>query len=169
MFTSTLKKGDTINWSYMSDFYVEDMGADGSYNTQAQTDTNETLTINKTKDVSFYEFEKDLEQAHYSVKAEYAKKAMHKVFLQIDADVLYTAYAGAANILDAGILTGSAVSGVPITASVTNIDAIFVAANQILQLTNVMYDPNLTFNKEVKLEKVTGMPVSIISPQAPLF
>ena len=49
-----LKKGDTINWSYKSDFYVENMGADGSYNTQAQTDTNETLVINSVKDFAFY-------------------------------------------------------------------------------------------------------------------
>jgi len=34
-----------------------------------------------------------------------------------------------------------------------------------LQLNNVIYDPNLAFTKEVKLEKVTGMPVAIISPQ----
>jgi hypothetical protein len=32
-------------------------------------------------------------------------------------------------------------------------------------LNNVVYDPNLMFTKEVKLEKVTGMPVAIISPQ----
>lgn len=160
-----LKKGGTVHWSYMSDFYVENMGADGSYNTQAQTDTDETLVINQVKDTAFYEFEKDLEQAHYNVKVKYARKAMNKVFLQIDADVLTQAYLGAANIIDNGNLSGGAVSGVPISISLTNVFVLFSAANLQFQLANVMYDPNLTFTKEVKLEKVEGMPVAIISPQ----
>ena len=165
MLTGMLKKGDTINWSYMSDFYVENMGADGAYNTQAQTDTNETLVINQVKDTSFYEFLKDLEQAHYNVKTEYAKKAMNKVFLQIDSDVLVAAYQGASTVIDAGSLVTGTSSAVPITIGVTNVFVLFSQANLQLQLNNVIYDPNLTFNKEVKLEKVTGMPVAIISPQ----
>lgn len=165
MLTGKLKKGDTIHWSYMSDFYVENMGADGSYNTQAQADTDETLVINQVKDTSFYEFEKDLEQAHYQVKAEYARKAMNKVFLQIDADVLVAAYLGASTVIDNGSLTGGAQSGTPITISSGNVFALFSACILQLQLNNVVYDPNLTFTKEVKLEKVTGMPVALISPQ----
>jgi len=165
MLTGMLKKGDTINWSYMSDFYVENMGADGSYNTQAQTDTNETLVINQVKDTSFYEFQKDLEQAHYNVKTEYAKKAMNKIFLQIDSDVLVAAYQGASAVIDAGSLATGSSSAVPITIGVTNIFVMFSQCNLQLQLNNVIYDPNLTFTKEVKLEKVTGMPVAIISPQ----
>lgn len=165
MLTGKLKKGDTINWSYMSDFYVENMGADGSYNTQAQADTNESLVINQVKDTSFYEFEKDLEQAHYSVKSEYARKAMNKVFLQIDADVLVAAYQGASTIIDNGTLTTGAASAVPVTVTSGNVFTLFAAAVLQLQLNNVVYDPNMTFTGEVKLEKVEGMPVSIISPQ----
>ena len=165
MLAGKLKKGATVHWSYMSDFYVENMGADGSYNTQAQTDTDETLVINQVKDTSFYEFEKDLEQAHYNVKVDYAKKAMNKVFLQIDADVLFQAYSAAGNVIDAGILSGGAQSGVPITVALTNIFQIFALVNQTFLLANVQYDPNLTFTKEVKLEKTTGMSCALISPQ----
>ena len=165
MLSGKLTKGATIHWSYMSDFYVENMGADGSYNTQAQTDTDETLVINQVKDVSFYEFEKDLEQAHYPVKVAYAKKAMNKVFLQIDADVLYAAYAGAANVLDNGVLSGGAADGVGITLSGPTAPLIFWQADQILTLANVLYDPNMTFTKDVKLEKAEGMPVAIIGAQ----
>lgn len=165
MLAGKLKKGDTIHWSYMSDFYVENMGADGSYNTQAQADTDETLVINQVKDTSFYEFEKDLEQAHYDVKKEYANKAMNKVFLQIDADVLVAAYQGAGTVMDAGVLAGGASNGTPITVALTNVFSIFANAVQQFQLANVVYDPNLTFTKEVKLEKVTGMQVALISPQ----
>lgn len=162
MVEGMLKKGDTIHWSYKSDMYVENMGADGSYNTQAQTDTDETLVINNVKDSSFYEFQKDLEQAHYPVKVDYARKAMNKIFLQIDADVLQAAYQGAANTLTNADLGGSAV-GIPVAP--TNISNIFSGANLKLQLSNVIYDPNLTFTKDVKLDKVVGMPVAIISPQ----
>ena len=149
----------------MSDFYVENMGGDGSYNTQAQVDTDETLVINQVKDTSFYEFEKDLEQAHYAVKADYARKAMNKIFLQIDSDVLVSAYLGASTVIDNGNLTGSTASGTPITISSGNVSTLFSVAVMQLQLNNVIYDPNLTFTGEVKLEKVTGMPVAIISPQ----
>lgn len=165
MLTGKLKKGDTIHWSFMSDFYVENMGGNGSYNTQAQVDTDETLVINQVKDTAFYEFEKDLEQAHYQVKSEYARKAMNKIFLQIDSDVLVAAYQGASTIIDNGGLTGGANSGVPITTSSGNIFTLFSAALMQLQLNNVVYDPNLQFTKEVKLDRVTGMPVAIISPQ----
>ena len=165
MLTGKLKKGDTIHWSYMSDFYVENMGADGSYNTQAQADTDETLVINQVKDTAFYEFEKDLEQAHYNVKVEYARKAMNKVFLQIDSDVLVAAQQGASSVIDAGVLAGGASNGTGITISLTNVFVLFAAANMQFQLNNVIYDPNLTLTKEVKLEKVTGMPVALISPQ----
>lgn len=165
MLEGKLRKGDTIHWSYMSDFYVENMGADGSYNTQAQADTDETLVINQVKDTSFYEFEKDLEQAHYAVKTEYARKAMNKIFLQIDSDVLVAAYQGASSVIDNGLLTGGAANGTPITISLTNVFTLFSYAVLQLQLNNVIYDPNLTFTKEVKLERVTGMPVAIISPQ----
>ena len=145
MLTGQLKKGDTIHWSYMSDFYVENMGGDGSYNTQAQADTDETLVINQVKDTSFYEFEKDLEQAHYAVKADYARKAMNKIFLQIDADVLVSAYLGASTVIDNGNLTGSTASGTPITISSGNVSTLFSVAVMQLQLNNVIYDPNLTF------------------------
>ena len=165
MLTGKLKKGDTIHWSYMSDFYVENMGANGSYNDQAQVDTDETLVINFVKDTAFYEFEKDLEQAHYSVKSEYARKAMNKIFLQIDADVLVAAYQGASTVIDNGMVSGGANSGVPVTVTSGNVFTLFSQALMQLQLNNVVYDPNLTFTKEVKLEKVAGMPVAIISPQ----
>ena len=149
----------------MSDFYVNDMGADGSYSTQAQTDSDETLVINQVKEVSFYEFEKDLEQAHYPIKVAYARKAMNKVFLQIDADVLYAAYAGAANVMDNGTIAGGAADGVGITLSQVNAPLIFWQADQILTLANVLYDPNMTFTKDVKLEEAEGMPVAIVSAQ----
>jgi hypothetical protein len=164
MVEGKLRKGDTINWSYKSDFYVNDMGADGSYSTQAQTDTNETLVINKVKEVSFYEFEKDLEQSQYPVKVAYAQKAMNKVFLQVDADVLLAAYQGATSTIKASDFGGSAV-GVALSSVGANIPQIFSTAVLKLQQQNVIYDPNLTFTKDVKLERVVGMPVALISPQ----
>ena len=165
MLEGKLKKGDTVNWSYMSDFYVNNMGANGAYTPQAQTDTNETLVINQTKEVSFYEYEKDLEQSQYPVKVSYAKKAMNKIFLQIDSDVLVAAAQGASTFLDAGTLSTGTANGTPITISLTNVFQVFAAANLQLQLNNVVYDPNLSFTKDVKLENAAGMPIAIISPQ----
>jgi len=47
---SDLTKGQTVARSYASDVQVNDMGGDGSYSTQAITDTQETLVINKEKE-----------------------------------------------------------------------------------------------------------------------
>ena len=49
-----LTKGQKIHRRYASDFYVNDMGADGSYSTQALSDADEYLTVDTVKEVSFY-------------------------------------------------------------------------------------------------------------------
>ncbi len=159
---SLLKKGDTVYRTYASDMYVESMGTDGSYNTQPQTDTQESLVIGGAKDTSFYEFEKDLEQAQLDVKQKYARKAMNKIFLQIDADVLLTAYQGAGSSFNNSNLGGSAV-GIPV--SVNNIDNVFTGAMTTLIMNNVVYNPNPILTADVKLEDMDAYPIAVISAQ----
>jgi hypothetical protein len=157
-----LSKGNTISRSYASSMIVKDMGADGSYSTQAIADTAETLVINYEKESSMYIKELDLEQAHLDVKMKYARKQMNELFLQIDSDVLYTMYAGVGSTVDDGTIGGTAGNGIAISPS--NVMTVFSAAQMQLQLQNVVYEPNKQFTGEVKLENVEGMPVCAISP-----
>lgn len=158
-----LKKGNIIHRSYKSGLVVNDMGGDGSYSTQAVVDTDETLTINKEKEVSFYLKELDLEQAHLSVKKDYAQKSMNEIFLQIDADILNAMQAAAGSVVDNSTITPGG-SG-PITPTAANVTAIFTGATLQLQLKNVVYTPNKEFSGGVRLEKASQMAAAAISAQ----
>ena len=161
-----LSKGDTINFRQAPDFYYDTLGTDGTYTSQGYTEVNETLTISYRRTVPIRLVEKDLEQQDTNMKVEYAQLAMNRLFVGIDADVLQVAYQGAYYLIDTGILTGGASSGTPITMNTpTVIPQLFAVAQQILQLANVVYDPNLSFSKDVKLKIPRGMCVAIISPQ----
>lgn len=161
-----LSTGDTINFRQMPDFYYDSFGTDGTYTAQGYTEVNETLTIAYRRAVPIRLVEKDLEQQDTNMKVEYAQLAMNRLFIGMDADVLMVAFQGAFYVLDNGILTGGAATGVPITMNTpTVIPTLFAIAQQILQLANVVYDPNLSFSRDVKLKIPRGMCVSIISPQ----
>lgn len=157
-----LQKGDTFHRDYVSTLVANDMGADGSYSTQALTDTDETLSINKAKEVSFYIKELDELQNQLPVRQKYATQAMNNLFLQIDADVLKTAYQGAASSVDNADLGGTALDG--ITVNEANVDQVFIAAMRKLQSQNIIVDVNTKFTGDVKQDKLSVMPVSIISP-----
>lgn len=158
-----LTKGDTFYREYTSDFYVENLGADGAYTTQGLTDTQESLVVNTEKDVSFYVAKPDLVKQHLPTVIKYGRKAMNRLFLQIDADVLGNAYFNAGTIVDDGSLGGT--SGNGLTPSVGNIQNLFTYAQMVLQLNNVEYGPNEQYSGDVKLDTTRSMAVSIITPQ----
>jgi hypothetical protein len=158
---SDLVKGQTISRSYASDVQVNDMGGDGSYSTQAITDTAETLVINKEKEASIYIKKLDELQAHLPLKVKYGRKLANALINQIDGDVLLAAYQGAGTTLDDGSFSGTAGNGFTLTAS--NIATVFVTAMQKLRLNNVVY--NKRFQGGVKLEVPEGMPIAVISPE----
>lgn len=158
-----LEKGQVYHRTYDSDFVVEDMGSDGGYNNQAWADSDETITINYVKDVSFYIKKLDKFQAQLPLQIRKARKAMNNLFLQLDGDVFGVAYANAGSVVDDGSLGGVAGNG--ITASVGNIMAIFSASEVALRLANVIYDPTATFSGDFKLDRAKSMPVAVISAQ----
>ena len=158
---SDLVKGQTISRSYASDVQVNDMGGDGSYSTQAITDTAETLTINKEKEASIYIKKLDELQAHLPLKVKYGRKLANALINQIDGDVLLAAYQGAGTTLDDGSFAGTSGNGHVPTAS--NIATVFVTAMQKLRLKNVVY--NKRFQGGMKLEVPEGMPIAVIPPE----
>lgn len=158
---SSLTKGQTIARSYASDVQVNDMGGDGAYSTQAITDTQETLVINKEKEASIYIKKLDELQAHLPVKQKYGRKLANALINQIDGDVLLAAYQGAGTSLDDGDFSGTDGNGLTVTA--TNIATVFVTAMQKLRLNNVVY--NKRFQAGMNLEVPEGMPIAIITPE----
>ncbi len=158
---SSLTKGQTVARSYASDVQVNDMGADGSYSTQAITDTQETLTINKEKEASIYIKKLDELQAHLPLKQKYGRKLANALINQIDGDVLLAAYQGAGTTLDDGSFSGTSGNGFTVTAS--NVSTVFTTAMQKLRLKNVVY--NNRFQGSLDLEVPEGAPIAIISPE----
>lgn len=158
---ASLTKGQTIARSYSSDVSVNDMGGDGSYSTQAITDTQETLVINKEKEASIYIKKLDELQAHLPVKKKYGRKLANALVNQIDGDVLLTAYQGAGTVLDDGDFAGTDGNGLTVTSS--NVATVFTTAMQKLRLNNVVY--NKRFQGGMQLEVPEGMPIAVITPE----
>lgn len=158
---STLTKGQTVARSYASDVQVNDMGGDGGYTTQAVTDTQETLVINKEKEASIYIKKLDELQAHLPVKQKYGRKLANALINQIDGDVLLATYQGAGTTLDDGSFAGTSGNGFTVTA--TNVATVFTIAMQKLRLKNVVY--NKRFQAGMSLEVPEGMPIAVISPE----
>ncbi len=159
----SLEKGQVYHRTYDSDFVVENMGGDGGYNNQAWTDSDETITINFTKDVSFYIKKLDKFQAQLPLQVRKARKAMNNLFLQLDGDVFGAAYQGAGSVVDDGSLGGTAGNG--ITINVGNIMAVASAAEMALRLANVIYDPTAVFSGDFRVDRAMTMPVAVISAQ----
>lgn len=131
---ATLERGDTVHRPYRSEMVVNDLGADGAYSRQAITDTDESLVINKEKEVSFYIRKIDEMQSNYRTANEYADDAAVQLGNQIDGDVLGE-FSVAASDVDDGDLGGTDGNGIAL--SVSNIDKIFGKANEALDEYNV--------------------------------
>lgn len=159
----SLTKGQTIARSYASDVSVNDMGADGSYSTQAITDTQETLVINDEKEASIYIKKLDELQAHLPLKQKYGRKLANALINQIDGDVLLSAYQGAGTTLDDGDFSGTDGNGLAVTAS--NVATVFTTAMQKLRLKNTIYNKRFRPASGMKLEVPEGMPTAVISPE----
>ena len=173
-----LEKGNTINFRQLPDFYYDTIGSDGTYTAQGYTETNETLTISYYRGVPQRLVQKDLEQQDTQMKTDYAKLAMNRLFIGMDADVLLASVQGAYYGIDGTVLagassalvnsnaggTGSVITSTsPISLSPTTMPVLFSLGKVILGKANVIYDPNLAFTKGMVLKIPAGMPVAIIS------
>jgi hypothetical protein len=159
---SGLKVGDTVHRSYPKSLVANTMGADGSYATQAITDTDETLVINKEYETSFYIKELDELQNSLPVRTQYAKRSMVAIFNQIDGDILGQ-YDQFTQTLDAGDMGGTASQGVTITTA--NVKKMFFTAKRLLQKQNIMLDNGARFTGFKSEDDKNQMAVAVISPE----
>ena len=157
-----LKVGDTVHRSYPKSLVANTMGADGSYSTQAVVDTDETLTIDKNYETSFYIKELDELQNSLPVRTQYAKRSMVAIFNQIDGDILGL-YDQFTQTLDAGDMGGTAGQGVTITTA--NAKKLFFTAKRLLQKQNIMLDNGARFTGFKSEDDKNAMAVAVISPE----
>lgn len=157
-----LKVGDTVHRSYPTSLTANVMGADGSYATQAITDTDETLLIDKTYETSFYIKELDELQNSLPVRSQYAKRSMVAIFNQIDADILGL-YDQFTQTLDAGDMGGTVNEGVTVTTA--NVKKMFFTAKRLLQKQNIMLDNGARFTGFKSEDDANAMAVAVISPE----
>ena len=165
-FTPDLQMGATFNREYASDLVVNAMGANGSYSTQAFTNTLDTGTVNIKEESSVQIIEWQKLQDHLPTQMKYTTKNANALWLQVDAAVIGNMSVNAASVVDDGVINGSAgVSGNAVSINASNVQQLFWAAIQELQLLNVDYEPNKSLAKDVKLEEISNALVAAISPQ----
>ena len=133
-----LEKGDKVNRPRRSDLLVNDMGADGSYSRQALTDTQESLNIDKEKEVAFYIRKIDEIQANYALANEYADDSAVRLGNEIDGDILGEVAQAANTIDDGDIDAGTAGNGITMTES--NVLQIIAKASEKLDNEEVAQD-----------------------------
>lgn len=160
---SGLQTGDTVHRQYPSSFVAKTMGDNGSYATQAITDTKESLTIDKVYETSFYVKDLDLLQADLPLMNKYAERSMIAIYNQIDGDILGL-YDQFTQTLDDGDLGGTA--GLGLTVTTANVKKMFFTAKRLLQKSNVLLDNSSTFQQPGGDSQISGgMPVAVISPE----
>ena len=157
-----LKKGDTVTRTYARQFVANDMGGGGEFTRQVIVDTEETLTINKEKDTSFYIKELDEIQDHLPARTYYAHRSNVALHQQIDADVLGE-YSNFTNALDASNgFGGTALDGIEVTKN--NVSQLFSSVGVLLQRSNVMVNLPAKFTAVKSEDRGKNMPVAVISP-----
>lgn len=129
----TLKTGDIVHRPYRSNLVVNDMGSEGSYSRQDVTDTDESLTINKEKEVSFYVKDLDAIQSDYPTINKYADDSASALSNGIDGDVL-SEVANALSVVDDADFGGTSGNGFNLTES--NVFDVFLIAGEKLDRRN---------------------------------
>ncbi len=156
-----LQVGDTVHRSYPTSLVAKVMGADGSYSTQAITDTDETLLIDKNYETSFYVKELDELQNSLPVRTQYAKRSMVAIFNQIDGDILGL-YDQFTQTVDDGDLGGTAGNGITVTSA--NAKKLFFTARRLLQRQNILLDNAAAFTGFKSEDDQNAMGVAVITP-----
>ena len=158
-----LNEGDTLKRTYSSDGIAGDMGGNGSYQTTAATNTEESLQINTKKffATQWPSWEKLL--WHLNNDVEYREKAIRRLINQTDADILAAVTAAANTTMDDGTFSGTSGNGFAPTNG--NVFQLFTKANKYLRLANTDYPANVPFTGNVKVDRSRKFKVAVIDPQ----
>jgi hypothetical protein len=114
---------------------VTDTGADGSSVRQAITETDEYLTVNKDRNVSFFYKELDKVLNAYEFVQEFATDAGKYLSNNIDAEVIASGSTTAASVIDNSFFGGTAGDG--ITLNTATILQVYTTADMLLNANNI--------------------------------
>ena len=131
---ATLKTGDTVHRPYKNKLLVVNTGLDGSYTRQAITESDQYLTVDKDRNVSFYYKELDKVQNAYAFAQEFATDAGIYLSNNVDAEVLASGSA-AATVIDNSYFGGT--SGDGITLNTANVLQVYTTADMLLNAYNI--------------------------------
>ena len=130
-----LKVGNTVHRPYKNKLVVTNTGADGSYVRQAVTESDETLVVDKDRNVSFYYKELDKVQNAYEFVQEFATDSGIYLSNNIDAEVIASGCITATSVLDNAYFGGSAGDG--ITLNTANILQVYTTVDMLLNANNI--------------------------------
>lgn len=132
-----LRGYDTINRPYMNDLSVTTYVPGTAVTIQDLGATNEQLALNTFKEVSFYVDDIENEQSFYNVMDVQTDRATYQLASTLDTAILgqYTAFA-TTDLTNANLSGGTGAAGA-ITASTSNIQAVFTSLRKLMRAGNV--------------------------------
>lgn len=136
-FQSIMSNGDTLHRPYpsISGSTIPSVYTRGTDATMRDiTDTDESLTVNKSYIFPFYIDDFDAVQSNYDAAATYGRRAGEVLSTQVDADVLGEVL-NASSVVDAGDVGGTAGQG--ITLSTSNVLQVVSTATKKMNKLNV--------------------------------
>lgn len=160
--TPDLKKADIVKRTYPRQFVANAMGGGGEFTRQTIVDTEESLTVDREFDTSFYIKSLDEIQTHLPTRQRYAQESVKALHRQIDADVLGE-YGSFTNSLDASFNGGTSTYGIEVTS--TNVAKMFSSVGVLLNMANVYVNVPMKFTGNKLNDAGKSMPVAVISPQ----
>lgn len=159
-----LYDGQTLKRNYISRFYANEVGSDGTYSPQSWTATGETLTVNQKPEVSTTIVEwQDMLDDLRTGDNEIPNQAAATMFNYIDSRVLGAVTGAAGSSLDAQAFGGTPGQGAAL--SISNVQSLFSLAFRNLLLKNALqgnYSPIKKFSGVKAQDSGERMPVAII-------
>lgn len=132
-----LKRYDTINRPYMADLSVTTYVPGTGVTVQDISTTNEQLSINQFKEVSIYIDDIENLQSFYNIMDTWTDRQTYLLADAVDQAILaqYTAFTST-DLTNANLPGGSGAAGA-ITASTSNIQAVFTGLRKLMRAANV--------------------------------
>lgn len=132
-----LKRYDTINRPYMADLSVTTYTPGTGVTIQDISTTNEQLSINQFKEVSIYVDDIENLQSFYNIMDNWTDRQVYLLADAVDSAILaqYTAFSST-DLTNANLSGGTGVAGA-ITASTSNIQAVFTSLRKLMRAANV--------------------------------
>lgn len=162
-FKSDLQVGDTVKRRYRTNpIFAQNLGSDGSYVPQYYVEGEESFSISKQKNATVRIPKPQVLHTDLPVTESYGKQLANAIWQEIEADTLYTAYAGAGTELDAAYFGGN--SGEGLTVGIGNIANIPVMAMEVFRGKNVVFNSNLRFGK-LAYDQYAGLLTWVMPPQ----